>query len=47
MGFLPLIEAFLALGLTMIVLTTGVSSLAGTWQRLRRARARGLQSLLR
>jgi len=45
-SFLPLIEAFLALALTMLVLTTGVSSLAGTWQRALRARARGLRSLL-
>lgn len=46
-SFLPIIEAFIALGLTMIVLTTGVSSLAGTWQRLTRSRARGLRALLR
>ena len=46
-SFLPLIEAFLALGLTMIILTTGVSSLSGTWQRLLRSRARGMRELLR
>lgn len=46
-SFLPLIEAFIALGLTMIVLTTGVSSLSGTWQRAIRARARGLRALLK
>lgn len=46
-SFLPLIEAFVALGLTMIVLTTGVSSLSGTWQRATRARARGLRALLK
>ena len=46
-SFLPLIEAFLALGLTMIVLTTGVSSLSGTWERLFRSRARGMRELLR
>lgn len=45
-SFLPLLEAFLALALTMLVLTTGVSSLSGTWQRALRARARGLRGLL-
>jgi len=45
-SFLPLLEAFLALALTMLVLTTGVSSLSGTWQRALRARARGLRDLL-
>ena len=46
-SILPLIEAFLALGLTMIVLTTGVSSLVGVWQRGLRCRARGLRALLK
>ena len=46
-SFLPLLEAFLALALTMLVLTTGVSSLSGTWQRALRARARGLRDLLK
>ncbi len=46
-SILPLLEAFLALGLTMIVLTTGVSSLVGAWQRALRIRAAGLRALLK
>lgn len=46
-SFLPLLEAFLALALTMLVLTIGVSSLSGTWQRARRLRAFGLREMLR
>lgn len=46
-SFLPLLEAFLALALTMLVLTVGVSSLTGTWERAMRSRARGLREMLR
>jgi hypothetical protein len=42
-GFLPLLEAFVAFALTMAALTTVVSALVGTWNKLTRARAYGLR----
>jgi hypothetical protein len=42
-GFLPLVEAFVAFALTMMVLTTAVSVIVGSIHRLLRARAKGLR----
>lgn len=42
-GILPLLEAFAAFALTMAALTTVVSALVGTWNKLTRARAYGLR----
>jgi hypothetical protein len=46
-GFAPLIEGFLAFALTMLALTTGVSSIVGALNHLRRRHARGLRDMVR
>ena len=45
-GFLPLVEAFLAFALTILALTTAVSALVGTGQRLLRWRPRVLREMV-